>query len=121
MRTTRFGTFLLGIGAAVGVAAVVGLVVGFEPARLPPALLNIAAYKLTVAAAVALLAAGAIVLRRGNRDRAPEPSAGSAVETDASLPAALPSPAAEDELSRRGDPVADKVPKPRQAHDRDRA
>lgn len=121
MRTPRFGTFLLAIGAAVGAAAVVGLVVGFEPARLPPALLNIAAYKLTVAAAVALLATGAIVLRRGNRDRGPEPSAGSPLQTDASLPAALPSPAAEDELIRRRDPVADRVPMPGQAHDRDRA
>jgi hypothetical protein len=121
MRTPRFGTFLLAIGAAVGAAAVVGLVVGFEPARLPPALLNIAAYKLTVAAAVALLATGAIVLRRGNRDRGPEPSAGSPLQTDASLPAAFPSPAAEDELIRRRDPVADRVPMPGQAHDRDRA
>jgi hypothetical protein len=38
---------LLAIGAAVGVIAVVGLVAGFEPSKLPPALLNIAVYKLT--------------------------------------------------------------------------
>jgi hypothetical protein len=67
MRTGRFGGLLLGIGAAVGVAAVVGLVMGFEPARLPPALINIAVYKLTAAAAIALLAAGAIIRRYDKR------------------------------------------------------
>jgi hypothetical protein len=113
MRTNRFGTFLLAIGAAVGVAAVVGLVVGFEPARLPPTVLNIAAFKLTFAAAVALLATGAIVLRRGKRDSAPDSSPRSSLETDASLLAALPSPAGEDDLIRRRHPAADKVPKPR--------
>jgi len=46
MRSSRFGGFLLGVGAVVGVAAVVGLATGFEPSRLPPALLDIAAYKL---------------------------------------------------------------------------
>jgi hypothetical protein len=68
MRPGRFGTFLLATGAVVGVAAVVGLVVGFEPSRLPRALLDVAAYKLTFLAAGGLLAAGAILRRRANRD-----------------------------------------------------
>ena len=67
MRPGRFGTFLLGTGVVVGVTAVVGLVVGFEPSRLPPALLDVAAYKLTFLAAAGLLAAGAIIRRRANR------------------------------------------------------
>jgi hypothetical protein len=67
MHTRRFGAMLLATGAVVGVAAVVGLVVGFEPSRLPRALLDIAVYKLTFAAAAGLLAAGAIVRRHGNR------------------------------------------------------
>lgn len=68
MGASRFGQLLLGIGGAVGVAAVIGLVIGFEPAALPPALVNIAVYKLTFAAAAGLLAAGAIVRRYARRD-----------------------------------------------------
>jgi hypothetical protein len=68
MRASRFGQILLAIGGLVGVTAVVGLVVGFEPAKLPAALLNIAVYKLTFAAAGGLLAAGAIVQRYARRD-----------------------------------------------------
>jgi hypothetical protein len=68
MRPTRVGRFLLGLGVGVGVAAGVGLIVGFEPARLPPALLNLAAYKLTFAAALGLLVAGAAVVRYGRRE-----------------------------------------------------
>jgi hypothetical protein len=68
MRTSRFGGFLLGVGAAVGVAAVVGLATGFEPSRLPPALLDIAAYKLTIVAAIGLLVAGAVIRKRALRD-----------------------------------------------------
>jgi hypothetical protein len=75
MKTERFGGLLLATGVAVGVAAVVGIVTGFEPSRLPPALLDIAVYKLTVAAAAGLLAAGAIVLRYAKRN-------GHQVETD---------------------------------------
>ena len=70
MKTGRFGQLLLATGAAVGVAAVVGLVTGFEPSRLPPALIDIAVYKLTFAAAAGLLAAGAIVRRYSRRDAA---------------------------------------------------
>ena len=67
MRISRFGQLLLVIGGAVGAAAVIGLIVGFEPAKLPAALLNIAVYKLTFAAAAGLLAAGAIVRRYARR------------------------------------------------------
>lgn len=68
MKTGRFGGLLLATGAVVGVAAVVGLVTGFEPSRLPAALLDIAVYKLTFVAAAGLLAAGAIVRRYAKRD-----------------------------------------------------
>ena|SRR5215203_1557046 len=63
MRAARIGPVLLALGLVVGVAAGVGLLVGFEPARLPRELLNIAAYKLTFLAAGGLLAAGALALR----------------------------------------------------------
>jgi hypothetical protein len=68
MKTGRFGGLLLAAGAAVGVAAVVGLVTGFEPSRLPAALIDIAVYKLTFAAAAGLLASGAIVRRYAKRN-----------------------------------------------------
>ena len=68
MRAARFGSLLLSLGVLVGVAAGVGLLVGFEPARLPRVLLNIAAYKLTFLAALGLIAAGAIVLRYTRRE-----------------------------------------------------
>ena len=67
MKTSRLGGLLLATGAAVGVAAVVGIVTGFEPSRLPAALIDIAVYKLTFAAAAGLLAAGAIVRRYSSR------------------------------------------------------
>ena len=43
MRADRLGLLLLLLGLIVGGAAGVGLLVGFEPAQLPRALLNIAA------------------------------------------------------------------------------
>jgi hypothetical protein len=87
------GRVLLGVGLVVGIAAGVGLLVGFEPSRLPPALLNIAAYKLTALAAAGLLAAGAIVLRYARREA--EGSAHRATRTE---PRAL------------GDGPADEIP-----------
>lgn len=51
----------------IGVAAGIGLLVGFEPANLPPAILDIAVYKLTFAAALLLLGVGAMALRYGRR------------------------------------------------------
>ena len=67
MRATHLGALLLGLGLVVGILAGLGLLLGFQPARLPPALLNIAAYKLTFLAAFGLLAAGAVVQRFGRR------------------------------------------------------
>ena len=67
MPGARLGHLLLALGLVVGCAAGVGLLVGFAPARLPPALLNIAAYKLTFVAALGLLAAGAVSLRHARR------------------------------------------------------
>jgi hypothetical protein len=82
MRASRFGQVLLAIGGIVGLAAVVGLVVGFEPAKLPAALLNIAVYKLTFAAAAGLLAAGAIVQRYARRDDQNERARGDVVDAE---------------------------------------
>jgi len=65
MRLDRVGGVLLVAGAIVGVVAVVGLAVGFEPSQLPAKLLDIAAYKLTFGAAAVLLAVGAMVRRHG--------------------------------------------------------
>jgi hypothetical protein len=69
MRATHLGAFLLGLGVAVGILAGLGLLLGLEPARLPAALLNVAAYKLTFLAAFGLLAAGAVVRRYAGRER----------------------------------------------------
>jgi hypothetical protein len=55
----------LAAGAIVGVVAAVGIAVGFEPSQLPAKLLDLAAYKLTFAAAAGLLAIGAMVRRHG--------------------------------------------------------
>jgi hypothetical protein len=75
MRPVHVGRLLLGLGLLVGLAASVGLLVGFEPSRLPPALLDLAAYKLTYLAALGLLAGGAMVARHARRADAPEPTA----------------------------------------------
>lgn len=74
MRAARLGSVLLALGLLVGVVGSVGLLIGFEPARLPPALLNIAAYKLTFVAALALLAAGATFLRCARREETRAPA-----------------------------------------------
>jgi hypothetical protein len=78
MRLDRFGGILLVTGAIVGVIAVVGLAVGFEPSQLPPKLLDIAAYKLTFGAAAVLLAVGAMVRRHvraaEHEQNAPQPA-----------------------------------------------
>ena len=67
MQARHLSTALLTLGVLVGVVAGVGLALGFEPARLPAALLNVAAYKLTFLAAFGLLAAGAVVARYARR------------------------------------------------------
>jgi hypothetical protein len=75
MRISRFGSLLLATGALVGVAAGVGLLLGFEPASLPPAMLNIAAYKLTFLGAFGLLAAGAVLIRYSRREESRDAAA----------------------------------------------
>ena len=113
MKTGRFGGLLLATGALVGVAAVVGLVTGFEPSRLPAALIDIAVYKLTFAAAAALLATGAIVRRYGKRDAADVESRESALPSVQPDVPRLPDAPASDFAARR-EPQADvRVPKPR--------
>jgi hypothetical protein len=71
MRPVHVGRLLLALGLLVGLAASVGLLVGFEPSRLPPALLDLAAYKLTYLAAFGLIAAGAVFVRHARRADAP--------------------------------------------------
>jgi hypothetical protein len=94
MRLDRVGGVLLVTGAVVGVIAVVGLAVGFEPSQLPPKLLDIAAYKLTFGAAAVLLAIGAIVRRHGlTSDNAPRSTSRDSISPEKnSSPAELPSP-----------------------------
>ena len=99
MRASRLGGFLLGVGAAVGVLAVIGLATGFEPSRLPPALLDIAAYKLTFLAAAGLLVAGAVILRRSRRSEggSDNPISG-AVHRERTIDALPASPLGDDPL-----------------------
>ena len=94
MRLDRVGGVLLVTGAIVGVIAVVGIAVGFEPSQLPPKLLDIAAYKLTFGAAAVLLAIGAIVRRHGlTSDNAPSSTSRDSFPPEkTSSPAELPSP-----------------------------
>jgi hypothetical protein len=69
------GTALLWLGALTGVLAVALFVFGL-PATLPPALVALIAGKLAAAAAIGLLAVGAVVRRSaGHRagDRLPPP------------------------------------------------
>lgn len=89
MRAPRIGEVLLAVGAMAGVAAVVGLIVGFEPSKLPPALLNIAVYKLIFVAAGGLLTAGAVVQRYTARRDDRERSRDSAEPPTAGAPAML--------------------------------
>ncbi|MEO7359312.1 MAG: hypothetical protein ABI120_03225 [Gemmatimonadaceae bacterium] len=67
MRTTQLGRGLLGIGLGVGVIASIAWIAGFSPSKLPPVLLDIAAYKLALIAAVGLMGAGAAVVRSARR------------------------------------------------------
>ena len=122
MRLDRFGGILLATGAIVGVIAVVGLSVGFEPSQLPPKLLDIAAYKLTFGAAAALLAVGAIV-RRYSKTAADDTkkfvSQGSISHELDSPPAQLPPPAVDRDFGagrvgqKRADTVEVKAPRDR--------
>ena len=71
----RFASLLLGLGAAIGVAGAIGLAVGFQPSRLPAALIDISVYKLVFIAAAVVLGAGAIVGRAERRYRAADAGA----------------------------------------------
>ena len=90
MRLSKLAAFCFGLGLFIGGAASTGLLVGFEPSRLPPALLDIAAYKLAFIASFSLFGVGAVVARharRADRERdtgaAPEAPAGSRKELNA--------------------------------------
>lgn len=69
MRAARIGSLLLGLGLLVGGAATVAIALGLKPSHLPSALLDIAAYKLAIAASLTLLWAGAAVVRHEKRAR----------------------------------------------------
>jgi hypothetical protein len=72
MRRVRLGNVLLIGGLAVGAVAALGYLLGFDPMRLPPALVRIAVYKLTFLAALGLIAAGAVVRRHTRRAESSE-------------------------------------------------
>ena len=74
LHISKVGPVFLSLGLIVGGLAGLGLMTGFEPAKLPPELLNIAAYKLTFAAAGGLLTAGALLVRYSRRKREREAS-----------------------------------------------
>jgi hypothetical protein len=63
MRRVTLGTMVLTLGLLVGLAAVAGLALGVEP-RLSPFMLKVVVYKLSFAAALVLMVAGALVRRR---------------------------------------------------------
>lgn len=69
MRLSKLAAFCFGVGLFIGGAASAGLLVGFEPSRLPPALLDIAAYKLAFIASFALFGVGAVLTRHARRDQ----------------------------------------------------
>jgi hypothetical protein len=109
MQARHLSSALLALGLLVGVAAAVGLLVGFEPARLPAALLNLAAYKLTFLAALGLLAAGAVVARYSRRadERAgARPGLVGAAAPGGASPAATPTRAPVTAEPRTGRPPA---------------
>ncbi len=68
MRLSKLAAFCFGLGLFIGGAASAGLLVGFEPSRLPPALLDIAAYKLAFIASFALFGVGAVLTRHARRE-----------------------------------------------------
>ncbi|MDQ2768714.1 MAG: hypothetical protein M3Y30_16355 [Gemmatimonadota bacterium] len=66
MRSARLSTLLRLGGLFVGVATILALVLGVEPARIAPFLVKVALYKLAFIAALGLLVAGGVVGRREN-------------------------------------------------------
>lgn len=99
MRLKNLGTVFFALGLFVGGAASMGLLVGFEPARLPAALLNIAAYKLTFLASLGLLAAGAAIARYARRLEGTAPT-GELTTAGATVPGELGAAQDPDALGR---------------------
>ena len=99
MRIGRLAAFCYGMGLFIGGAASAGLLLGFSPSRLPPVLLDIAAYKLAFLATFLLFAVAAVLTRherRQERDRATR-----SVETLApSVPGALNAASAASDLEQ---------------------
>lgn len=100
MRLKNLSATFLALGLFVGGAASMGLLIGFEPARLPAALLNVAAYKLTFLASLGLLAAGAIIARYARRLERPVQQGGVA-SSDAKVPGQIGAAQDPDAFARR--------------------
>jgi hypothetical protein len=63
MGDSRIGKLMMAMGGTLGVGAGLALILGLKPSRLPPALLDIAAYKLIFISVAVLMAAGAAIRR----------------------------------------------------------
>lgn len=73
----RVANICLAIGGSVAVLGVAAVALGLRPSALPPALLDIAAFKLVFLAAGGLIVAGALLGRvaRGRPQQAADPGA----------------------------------------------
>ncbi|MEO7964681.1 MAG: hypothetical protein ABIT38_12340 [Gemmatimonadaceae bacterium] len=67
MRASRIGSLLLGLGLLVGGMAAIAMTLGVRPSDLPANVLDIAPYKLAIAAFLGLLWTGGLVVRHGKR------------------------------------------------------
>ena len=95
----RIARVCLALGASVAVLGVLGVALGLRPSALPPALLDIAAFKLVFIAAGGLIIAGAMLGRaaRGRRDEqdsllAPSPAGQSLPSGAADVSSTAPEP-----------------------------
>lgn len=111
MRTNLAGRALLGLGAVVGVVATTAWFFGYDFSTLPPALLRIAAFKLTALAALGLMAAGAVVLRVSRQTERP-PTLPLVTSDPASIQAgdvgSIPNPLMRDRNASRPDSVTER-------------
>jgi len=73
MRRSTLGSLLLALGLLVGLVAGVALAAGVAPPPLSHFVLKVVVYKLTFAAALGLIAAGAMVQRWARRGHAAGP------------------------------------------------